>query len=171
VISVDIKVIAVDIIMISNSLTNDISLCHDDISNDIKVIAMEKKQVLIRLDDAVFDWLESQCSELGISKPQLVVSILKEKMLTNQPISIDINDDITIDGSVSSAEFEKKCNDINEDINKVDTAISVINSLVSDNRLAIEDIGTDINDINSRLAVIEQWIASRPKPGRPKKST
>ena len=135
---------------------------------------MDKKQVLIRLDDVLFDWLESQCSELGLSKPQLVVSILKEKMLTQRVISNDIIDDIALSGSASSIELEQKCNDIKadiaDDIDKLDASVSVVNSLVSDNRLAIENIGNDINDINNRLAVIEQWIASRPKTGRPKKS-
>ena len=134
------------------------------------VIAMSKQQILIRLEDDIIEWLDSQCSELGISKPQLVVSLLKEKMMSGQVISVDIKGDISASDSISSTQFEEKCSDIDNDINNLDAAISVVNNKVGINTNDINDIKVGLDDIMTKLQVIEQWIATRPKPGRPKKT-
>ena len=158
------------------------------ISKDIKVIAVDKKQVLIRLSDAEYDWLECHCNELGISKPQFILSLLKAEMPSSKGISNDITDDISASDSASKDELEQKVNDIEsaikDDINALSVSLSLMNSdlgivkgLVGDNRLAIDDIGTDLSnikgvnvDILQRLAIVEQWINTRPKRGRPPKS-
>ena len=150
------------------------------ISKDIKVIAVDKKQVLIRLSDAEYDWLECHCNELGISKPQFILSLLKAEMPSSKGISNDITDDISASDSASKDELEQKVNDIEsaikDDINALSVSLSVMNNdlgIVKETVSSVNQEVKDIKDINSdiiqRLLAVEEWIATRPKRGRPPK--
>jgi len=148
------------------------------ISVDIKVIAMGKQQILIRVGDELGDWLDNQADSLGVSKPQLILSLLSAQMLSGKEISNDIIPDIKSDSGVSRDELEQKCSDIkaaiDDDINELSIAMSVVNNDVGSIKDKVGDISTEVKDINAdiikRLEIVEQWIASRPKSGRPRKT-